>query len=92
MSGSSLVVGQEGSVLTAAPPDLARWSRVELMTTDTIFDIASLTKVVATTPSVLALWEMGGRSGRPARPVPQGVRRPAFQDVTMSRLLTHSAG
>src|SRR5216684_1832213 len=30
---------------------------VEPMTVDTIFDLASLTKVVATTPAVLLLWE-----------------------------------
>jgi uncharacterized protein YbbC (DUF1343 family)/CubicO group peptidase (beta-lactamase class C family) len=31
----------------------------EPMTVDTVFDLASLTKVVATTPAVLALWEDG---------------------------------
>ena len=32
---------------------------VEPMTVDTMFDVASLTKVVATMPAVLALWEEG---------------------------------
>ena len=65
----------------------------ELMTADTIFDIASLTKVIATTPSVLRLWEMGkvdlnAPLGRYLKEFNAG----AFHDVTVMRLLTHSAG
>ena len=44
----------------AAPPGRARSvPAVEPMTLDTVFDVASLTKVVATMPAVLALWEEG---------------------------------
>ena len=32
------------------------------MTIDTVFDVASLTKVVATMPAVLALWPKTGAS------------------------------
>ena len=66
---------------------------VEPETVDTIFDLASLTKVVATTPAVLLLWEQG----RVELDAPLGrylkeFSVPAFQDVTVRRLLTHSAG
>ncbi len=65
----------------------------EPMTTDTIFDLASLTKVVATTPAVLLLREQH----RVDLDAPLGrylkeFNTPAFQDVTVRRLLTHSAG
>src|SRR6266542_3725188 len=66
---------------------------VEPMTVDTIFDLASLTKVVATTPAVLLLWEQE----RVDLDAPLGrylkeFNTPAFRDVTVRRLLTHSAG
>src|SRR3979490_2637932 len=65
----------------------------ELMTADTIFDIASLTKVVATTPSVLRLWEMGKVDlNAPLGQYLKEFNTAAFQDVTVARLLTHSAG
>jgi uncharacterized protein YbbC (DUF1343 family)/CubicO group peptidase (beta-lactamase class C family) len=65
----------------------------ELMTADTIFDLASLTKVVATTPSVLRLWEQGKVDlNAPLGRYLKEFNTPAFQDVTVARLLTHSAG
>lgn len=65
----------------------------ERMTIDTIFDVASLTKVVATTPAILALWE----AGRIDLDAPLGHYLPDFaqprhRGVTVRRVLTHSAG
>jgi uncharacterized protein YbbC (DUF1343 family)/CubicO group peptidase (beta-lactamase class C family) len=63
------------------------------MTADTIFDIASLTKVIATTPAVLRLWEMGKIDlNAPLGRYLKEFDSAAFQDVTVLRLLTHSAG
>src|SRR5258705_3556849 len=91
--GAVLVVGQGDQILhrkvlgwraTAPTP--------ELMTADTIFDIASLTKVIATTPSVLRLWEMGKIDlNAPLGRYLKEFDSAAFQDVTVMRLLTHSA-
>jgi uncharacterized protein YbbC (DUF1343 family)/CubicO group peptidase (beta-lactamase class C family) len=63
------------------------------MTTDTIFDIASLTKPLGTTLAVMALVERGDvKLDAPlGRYVPE-FRKPAFAQVTIHRLLTHSAG
>jgi uncharacterized protein YbbC (DUF1343 family)/CubicO group peptidase (beta-lactamase class C family) len=63
------------------------------MTTDTIFDIASLTKPLGTTLAVMALVERGEvKLDAPlGRYVPE-FRKPAFAQVTIHRLLTHSAG
>ena len=92
--GAVLVVGQGDQILhrkvlgwraTAPTP--------ELMTADTIFDIASLTKVIATAPSVLRLWEMGKVDlNAPLGRYLKEFDSAAFQDVTVMRLLTHSAG
>jgi CubicO group peptidase (beta-lactamase class C family) len=63
------------------------------MTTDTIFDIASLTKPFGTTLAVMALVERGAvKLDAPlGRYLPE-FRKPAFAHVTIQRLLTHTAG
>ncbi len=63
------------------------------MTTDTIFDIASLTKPLGTTVAVMALVEQGAiRLDDPlGRYLPE-FRGRAFHQVTIERMLTHSAG
>jgi uncharacterized protein YbbC (DUF1343 family)/CubicO group peptidase (beta-lactamase class C family) len=63
------------------------------MTTDTIFDIASLTKPFGTTLAVMSLVERGAvKLEAPlGRYLPE-FRKPPFAQVTIQRLLTHSAG
>ena len=65
----------------------------EPMTLDTIFDLASLTKVVATTTSVLMLIEDGRirLSDRVATYIP-GFERYGKQDITVRHLMTHVSG
>ncbi len=62
------------------------------MTIDTIFDAASLTKVVATTPSIMKLFEAG--KIRIDDPVTNYL--PEFQggksDITVRLLMTHFSG
>ena len=62
------------------------------MTLDTIFDAASLTKVVATTPCVMKLFEQG--KIRLDDPVTNYL--PEFQggksDITIRLLMTHFSG
>jgi uncharacterized protein YbbC (DUF1343 family)/CubicO group peptidase (beta-lactamase class C family) len=66
---------------------------VEPMTLDTIFDLASLTKVVATTTSMLMLIEDGRirLSDRVATYVP-GFERYGKQNITVRHLMTHVSG
>ncbi len=65
----------------------------EPMTADTVFDVASLTKVVATAPAILLLTEQG----RLALDAPLGKYLKefggrAYREVTIQRVLTHTAG
>ncbi|MBI2014008.1 MAG: DUF1343 domain-containing protein, partial [Candidatus Rokubacteria bacterium] len=63
------------------------------MTTDTIFDVASLTKPVGTTLAVMAPVERGAvRLDAPLGRYLKEFGGPALEAVTIRRLLTHSAG
>ena len=67
MPGAVVVVGRGDQVLyEKAFGQRARGPLAEPMTLDTVFDLASLTKVVATTTAVMKLVERG-RSGSPTR-------------------------
>src|SRR3990167_274242 len=94
MPGAVVLVGQGDRVLFQRAYG---WRRLlpapARMTEDTIFDLASLTKPLGTTLAVMALVERG-RVGLDA---PLGrylteLRGRAFREVTVRRLLTHSAG
>jgi uncharacterized protein YbbC (DUF1343 family)/CubicO group peptidase (beta-lactamase class C family) len=65
----------------------------ETMTLDTIFDLASLTKVVATTTSVMMLVEEGKirLSDRVSTFIP-GFERYGKADITVRHLMTHMSG
>ena len=65
----------------------------EPMTVDTIFDLASLTKAIATAPSVMVLVEEGviRLRDRVARYLP-GFERHGKDAVTIEHLLTHVSG
>ena len=63
------------------------------MTVDTIFDIASLTKPVGTTIAVMALVERGAiKLDAPLGRYLREFRGKQFDEITIRRLLTHSAG
>ena len=63
------------------------------MTTETIFDIASLTKPLGTTLAVMALVERGSVSlDAPLGRYLREFRGKKFAGVTIHRMLTHSAG
>lgn len=64
-----------------------------VMTTDTIFDLASLTKVVATTTAVLKLVETGKlRLDDPVARYWPAFRANGKKDITIRELLTHYSG
>ena len=58
--GAVLIIGHDGKIVhRKAYGSRALVPQREPMTADTIFDIASLTKVVATTPALMKLFEQG---------------------------------
>jgi uncharacterized protein YbbC (DUF1343 family) len=92
--GAVVLVGNPGQVLyrrafgyRALVPDK------QIMTEDTIFDVASLTKVVATTTAVMQLVERG----KLGLEDPVATHWPAFRAngkkyITVRQLLTHTSG
>ncbi len=93
MPGAVLVVGHAGKVIyRKAYGFRAIEPAREPMTLDTIFDCASLTKVVATTSSVMKLFEEG--KVRMSDKVTDYL--PEFQgghsDITIANLMTHFSG
>jgi uncharacterized protein YbbC (DUF1343 family)/CubicO group peptidase (beta-lactamase class C family) len=92
--GAVLVVGHNGAVIyRKAYGERALEPRRETMTTDTIFDLASLTKVVATTTAVMQLMEQGKvRLNDPvAKYLPEFAQN-GKEDITLRQLLTHYSG
>jgi uncharacterized protein YbbC (DUF1343 family)/CubicO group peptidase (beta-lactamase class C family) len=92
--GAVLIVGHNGQIVyRKAFGKRAIVPRREAMTLDTIFDCASLTKVVATTTALMQLWEQG--KFRMADPVAKYL--PEFaqngkQDITIRQLMVHYSG
>jgi uncharacterized protein YbbC (DUF1343 family)/CubicO group peptidase (beta-lactamase class C family) len=92
--GAVLVVGHDGSVIyRKAYGARALEPRREVMTLDTIFDVASLTKVIVTTTAVMQLVEKGKvRLNDPvAKYLPEFAQN-GKDDITVRQLLTHYSG
>ncbi|HVS20587.1 MAG TPA: exo-beta-N-acetylmuramidase NamZ domain-containing protein [Pyrinomonadaceae bacterium] len=65
----------------------------EAMTTNTIFDLASLTKIVATATSIMILVERGEmRLGEPVVKFIPEMKGDGRDAITIEQLLTHTAG
>jgi len=92
--GAVLVVGHNGKVFyRKAYGNRALEPRREAMTLDTIFDLASLTKVIATTTAIMQLVEHGKvRLNDPvAKYLPEFAQN-GKDDITVRQLLTHYSG
>src|SRR5262245_12964855 len=93
MPGAVVLVGHEGQIVyRKAYGNRALVPRIEPMTLDTIFDCASLTKVVATTSSMMKLLEQGkyrlNDKVNDYLPEFQGGK----SDTSIRNLLTHFSG
>jgi uncharacterized protein YbbC (DUF1343 family)/CubicO group peptidase (beta-lactamase class C family) len=91
--GGVVLIGHNGQVVyQKAYGSRALIPHREPMTLDTIFDAASLTKVLATTPSIMRLFEQG--QIRLNDPITKYL--PEFQgghsDITIRNLMTHFSG
>jgi uncharacterized protein YbbC (DUF1343 family)/CubicO group peptidase (beta-lactamase class C family) len=94
LPGAVIVIGRGDRVLyQKAFGNRSLVPSVEPMTLDTVFDIASLTKVVATTTSIMMLVEQGRLrlNDRVSSYIP-GFERYGKRDITVRHLLTHVSG
>jgi uncharacterized protein YbbC (DUF1343 family)/CubicO group peptidase (beta-lactamase class C family) len=92
--GAVLLIGHDGQVIyRKAFGNRSLEPKVEPMTVDTIFDIASLTKVVATTTAVMQLEEQGRvRLNDPVVKYIPEFGQNGKADITVRDLLTHYSG
>ena len=94
LPGAVILVGQNDRILyRKAFGHRAVVPGLEPMTIDTVFDLASLTKVVATTTSIMQLVEAGRISLEDpvTRYIPQ-FKRHGKSGITVRHLLTHMSG
>ncbi len=92
--GAVLIIGHDGQVVyRKAYGSRALEPRREAMTLDTVFDCASLTKVIVTTTAIMQLWEQGKlRMSDPvAKYLPEFAQN-GKQDITIRQLLIHYSG
>src|SRR5579863_3053749 len=92
--GAVVLIGHDGQVIyRKAFGERSLEPRREPMTVDTIFDLASLTKVVATTTAVMQLAEKGQiRVNDPvAKYIPEFAEN-GKEEITVRELLTHYSG
>ncbi|HEX7959851.1 MAG TPA: serine hydrolase, partial [Terriglobales bacterium] len=92
--GAVVLVGHHGKVIyKKAYGHRSLEPRVEAMTLDTIFDMASLTKVVATTPSIMKLYQEGAfRLNDPVSKYIPEFGQNGKEDINIRQLLTHFSG
>src|ERR1700681_3520532 len=92
--GAVLVVGHDGAVVyRKAYGNRALEPRVEAMTLDTVFDLASLTKVIATTTAMMQVFEQGKvRMNDPVAKYLPEFGQNGKEDITLRQLMTHYSG
>ncbi len=93
--GAALIVGRHDTILFAKAYGRFTWSpRSEAVSLDsTLWDLASLTKVIATTPALMLLVERGkvALDTPVVRYVPE-FNSPGTEHITVRHLLTHTSG
>jgi uncharacterized protein YbbC (DUF1343 family)/CubicO group peptidase (beta-lactamase class C family) len=92
--GAVVLIGHDSQIIyRKAFGERALEPRRESMTVDTIFDVASLTKVIATTTAVMQLVEKGQlRVNEPvAKYIPEFADN-GKEEITVRELLTHYSG
>jgi uncharacterized protein YbbC (DUF1343 family)/CubicO group peptidase (beta-lactamase class C family) len=91
--GAVVLVGHQGQVVLRQAFGYRRLAPLQPMTLDAVFDIASLTKAVATTPAILQLVEQGRlQLDAPANRYWPRFRGHGKERITVRQLLTHYSG
>jgi SSS family transporter len=92
--GAVVIAGHDGHIIFhKAYGNMSLKPAPEPMTEDTIFDLASLTKVLVTAPAVMQLYEQGRfRLNDPVAEYLPEFAANGKQDITIRQLLTHYSG
>lgn len=92
--GAVVLIGHDGKVVyRRAFGDRSLVTKKELMTVDTIFDLASLTKVIATTTALMQLVEQGKiRLEDPVAEYWPEFKANGKDEITIRELMTHYSG
>ena len=92
--GAVVIAGHDGQIIFhKAYGNRSLIPAPEPMTEDTIFDLASLTKVLATAPAVMQLYEQGRfRLNDPVAEYLPEFAANGKEDITIRQLLTHYSG
>ena len=94
LPGAVVLIGHKGKIVfRKAYGNRALVPNVEKMTVDTIFDVASLTKVVATTTSIMILVERGQirLNDTIGKFIPE-IEDENVKKITIQQLMTHISG
>ncbi|MEG0386423.1 MAG: serine hydrolase domain-containing protein, partial [Solibacillus sp.] len=92
LPGAVICVANKKDILLRKAFGKAHVKKDILMTENTIFDVASLTKVVATTPAILLLLERGLLDLDDSIAYYFSELQDAHGEVTIKHLLTHTSG
>jgi uncharacterized protein YbbC (DUF1343 family)/CubicO group peptidase (beta-lactamase class C family) len=94
LPGAVLLISHRGAIVyRKAFGSRALLPEREAMTTDTIFDLASLTKLIATTPAIMKLVEQGKlRLNDPVAHYLPEFATNGKEQITLRMLLTHTSG
>jgi uncharacterized protein YbbC (DUF1343 family)/CubicO group peptidase (beta-lactamase class C family) len=93
LPGGVVWIERNGQAFHKAYGNRALQPKVESATEDTIFDAASLTKVMATAPAIMLLLERGHLKleDKVSRQLPE-FRGGGTENITLRHLLTHTSG
>jgi beta-glucosidase-like glycosyl hydrolase/CubicO group peptidase (beta-lactamase class C family) len=95
MPGCQLLVSHKGKVVFSKAYGYTTYDKDnrEEITTDMLYDIASVSKIMGTTLAVMHLYERGKlKLDRPASRYLKELRKSNKKNITLKQLLTHTAG
>lgn len=93
LPGCQLLVAKGNDVIYNKAYGYTTYDKKTLITTDMLYDIASMSKVMGTTLAVMRLYEKGEIDlDKPVSKYLKDLRRTNKRDITIRQLLTHTAG
>ncbi|MDJ0839109.1 MAG: glycoside hydrolase family 3 N-terminal domain-containing protein [Acidobacteriota bacterium] len=91
--GAAVAVGRQGKLVWSKGYGYHTYQSTERVTPDSIFDLASLTKVIATTSLVMKLYDKGVlKLDEPLAAYLPEFGRGGKEQITVRQIMTHTAG